>query len=288
MAILSVTEISSGRSMSLDANGQRNYTRSFRVLTDNPLDGQLQALLAPGIPLRGDSYVTATEFDTFARVKNKEATQDGDNRQLWIVRCDYDTLPFDDDNPFNRPIEYSWSFAQFSKVADRTIDGFPITNSAGQFFDPPPEMDDSRPVLTVTKNVPFFAYDVAIAYQDAVNSDWFIGFAPGRAKVFNISGTSTTENINGVDWFYWRATVEIHFRREGWTLQLLDQGRYELVNDPQTGLPYSPCRDRLGQPLADPALLNGQGRMQLFPSPFTAVYSNYRVYKELPFTGILF
>jgi hypothetical protein len=80
-------------------------------------------------------------------------------------------------------------------------------------------------VLTIQKNRASFSQSVAIDYQDAINSDSFLGFSAGKVKVAGISATSQTENKV----FFWAVTYEFHFRREGWQVETLDQGRNCLI-----------------------------------------------------------
>src|SRR5207245_2866104 len=69
-----------------------------------------------------------------------------------------------------------------------------ILNSAGQYFDPPPMMDDSRPRLSIARNEPVFNPAIAINYQDAVNTDGFLGFTAGQVRVSGISASNESEN----------------------------------------------------------------------------------------------
>src|SRR5262249_15878222 len=89
---------------------------------------------------------------------------------------------------FKRP-DVRWGFANFQRPGIWTIDNpsRAIVNSAGEPFDPPVEIDDSRLVLTLVRNEPAFAPLTSLLYKDAINSDTFLGAAPGLAKIAMLS-----------------------------------------------------------------------------------------------------
>ncbi|WP_254509892.1 hypothetical protein [Anatilimnocola floriformis] len=286
MSIVSVREVGGGREGSVNEKGERRYTRVFQVITDSALDGPLLVRTAPGIPGRGNIYATATEFDPGAKVKTITPSQ-SDNPKIWEVRVEYDSVTEDEpENPLERPPEVSWSAAPYSRVAWKDNDGKAIVNSAGHYFDPPLEVDDSRPVLSVTRNEAAFNPSLAIDYQDAVNSDGFLGFSPGQAKVAKIDASSATEN----DIFYWKVSYEFHFRREGWELSVLDQGRYEKIGGKPVPIPeFDVAGNEIpGSQVTDPVPLNGAGARLNNPGPDTVQFLSFKVYKERPFSAFSF
>lgn len=287
MAIVSVREVASGRDGSLNNKGERSYSRTFQVVTSDPLDGPLLVRTAAGIPQRGSIYATATEFDPGAKVKTVNPAQDADNPKVWTVRVEYDSVTEDKpENPLDRPAEITWSAAPYSRVVWRDVDGKAILNSAGSYFDPPLEVDDSRPVLTIVRNEATYNPAVAIDYQDAINSDSWLGFAPRQAKVAKIEASSAIEN----DVFYWRVVREFHFRRETWAMSVLDQGRYEKRNDKPVPIKvYTENGTAIpNSHVTDPVPLDGAGLRLTNPGPDTAKFLTFKVYKERPFAAFNF
>lgn len=290
MAIVSVNEKAGARSR-INEKGETEYTRQFHVVTSSASVGNLAVRTATGIPRRGNVYATPTEFDTTSVVKEVDAQQDEDNPRKWIVTANYGAPSGDQDqqneNPLLRPAVLTWGFVQAQKAMYKDLDNRPIANSAHEYFDPPPEVDDSRPVLTVSRNEPSFNPAIAIQYQDAINSDGFLGFQPGQAKVAGISATSQTEN----NFFFWHVTYEFHFRRDGWKLALADLGRNELVNGKRVAIPR---RDEQGNKVPDtqvidPVPLNGQGQELENPTPQSVAGVNFppfNVYKSLSFSPL--
>jgi hypothetical protein len=145
-------------------------------------------------------------------------------------------------------------------------------------------MDESRPVLTIKRNEPSFVGTLAIAYQDAVNTDSFAGANAGQCKIFNISAEKHIEpwGPEGAeeDVTYWSVTYEIHFRREGWHKDILDQGRYEI----ESGDKLKAIEDSEDRPVADPVLLDGSGKQ--LPAGEDPVFLPYHVYKRLPYAPL--
>jgi hypothetical protein len=283
--IISVREVSSGRTGTVNEKGERSYTRTFQVITDSALDGPLYVRQAPGIPVRGSIYATDTEIDPGARVKSITPSQ-SDNPKVWEVRVEYSSTTEDEqENPLERAPEISWSAAPYTRVAWKDNNGKAIVNSAGQYFDPPLEVDDSRPVLTITRNEASFNPSLAIDYQDAVNSDAFLGFSPGQAKVAMIQASSATEN----DVFFWRVTYEFAFRREGWALSVLDQGRYEKVSGKPVPIKeYDTAGNAIpGSHVTDPVPLSGGSRLDN-PGPDSVQFLSFTVYKERAFSAFGF
>lgn len=89
---LTVTELPQ-RECTTANDGSRLYTRTFRVVSDNALTGQLKALTAPGVPEGFAAYANAdgTEGDSEARVIRKQASQEDDEGRAWLVRVEYST-----------------------------------------------------------------------------------------------------------------------------------------------------------------------------------------------------
>ena len=303
MAIVAVTEIHTGRSVSADEKGVRTLQRVFRVQTDDPYTEQLTVLGASGIPIRGQTYsTTGGVSDITLTVRARNAVQDED-RLFWTVTIGYsDKRTSEKDrepNPLLRDAEISRGFASFTKIAEKAVnDNFgepgygdegPIVNSAGQPFVPPAEVDDPRYVLTITKNFATYSDDVGYQYRNAVNSDSWFGASERTWKIFNISvPPKITETVNDEEVEYFPVTVEMHFRPETWDLDIQDRGLKEFVTtgvstNGSTGL--KDIMDSGGQPHAEPQLLDGKGSA-LTGSASQASYRKYRYYPEKPFNSL--
>jgi hypothetical protein len=286
MAVVLVKEIWNGRNGGIDGqttSALRRYVRVYRVVTNDANDGVYTAMTAndgtTSIPALWSAYSTPNESDAGAWVTDIRPNQSSQDPRFWEVQVQYDGLV----NPLSQPPEIKWSMQQFSRIYELDINNEPLLNSAGQFFDPPPEGDDSRPTVEITLNQSSFFPFVALTYQDAINSDAVtiagLSASPGTAKVASISG-AYHQNLA---FAWWANTYVIAFRRDGWAKKILDQGRYQLG----TGGKPKPCvSDDGSTPVADPVPLDGSGAQLANPSPANAHYLTFDIYKELAFSAL--
>src|SRR4029077_1319434 len=215
MAVTSVAEVWAGRSGNRDIKNVRNYRRTFLVLTDNMLDGPFEVGSIAGNPLPGPARIPLL-FEYYKDTRGvvdlgtlcqKLTPRQAEEPFAWYVDADYSSKIDNpeqaqkgqtDDNPLNRPAIVKWSMSKYQKPVDAAFDAngedVPIVNSANEHFDPAPEIDDSRIILTVDRNEPPIDPSVMIAYQDATNADDFFGAGPGQAKIEELSGESGFEN----------------------------------------------------------------------------------------------
>lgn len=290
---LTVTELP-GVESSVNDQNVTEYTRRFRVIADSKLASPFAIRQASGLPQRGDAFErqlgTTTDRDETATCKSISVSQDEDNPLLWNVRATYGRMDSEAEqvaeNPLERPSEIAWSFASFTKVAEQDINGRGILNSAGDYFDPPAEIDDSRLVLAITRNEAAFNPAIATDYQDALNSDTWYGFEPGQVKLTAISAQRAIENRR----IYWRVSYEFHFRRDTWKLKILDRGKRKIAGSPDF-LAYINARDENGTelhdtPVTEPVPLDGNGGELLGPSPNTVHYLEFDVYKSRSFAAL--
>lgn len=142
-----------------------------------------------------------------------------------------------DTDPFDEPPEFEYTWASYKRVIDSVFNetiGSPglgndqrvravgAINSAKEPFDPQPEIDDDRLVLTFARNERVFNVRKAMAYANTTNADPISGADAGQLLLKPIRASIKVKN--GI--WYWRMRYEIHFRFEGWKLRLLDHGSY--------------------------------------------------------------
>lgn len=284
MAIVSVVE-TMGRSVSLDREANIKLERRYIVQSDLTDESELLVRVAPGIP----RLFTLHPNEPFAVVSNIDATQREDP-WFWDVTVTYANLPLDDqdaENPLDRAPIISYSTAKFQRIAYKTIDNIPITNSALEMFDPPLMIDDSRPVIRIQRNLDSFDIGLAARYRDAINADSFLGLPRFCVKVDSISGTQERAKVtvDGVEQTitYWNVQAEFHLNEDTWIAQVLDAGYCEL----SYGADGRPIRSRIyseenGANLCQPVPLNGGGSQ--IGRGEDPSYLQFRVYKELPFS----
>ena len=285
MAIVSVYERARDRSGRKGQKGEVVYRQVFVVITSTRSDGPQTVMNAVdpstsvSIPVIGQIYLAGNDLDPNARCIGVDPQNiDEDGGKIWQVNCEFSTKWQDaTDDPLLRPTDISFGFAQFQRPVWLDINGSAITNSANAYFDPPVEIDDSRPVLTMVRNEAWFSTSLAIDYQDAVNSDVFFGFPVRTVKVAGISGQSAVEN--GIQFV--KVTYEFHIRRELWIpLKILDAGMQDKNRN--TTIPGTS-----GQIAVEPWPLNGSGTFLTAPTTTSLLqFRSFTVYKERAFTAL--
>lgn len=270
-------EIPSGRT-ARNSKGARTYTRKFRVTSNDKTDGPFEVGSTSGLPLIGSAHPEdANAFCIELTVENTDPFAG------WTVTANYSDERVIDDNPTDDAAEINWGSEQFQKVAVVDRDGNLIVNSAGDLFDPPAMIDDSRRVVTVSKNlaaVPSWILD----YQDAINSDTFtidgISIAVGKAKMQAVTvGPKQRRNST----VFRTVNFTIHLQRDGWTLDILDAGYNR--KDPLDATKRQPITIN-GQLPSAPYPLNGAGIPLENPSPTNCVFRSFNVYKTRTFSTL--
>lgn len=281
MAVVDVSEIWNGRFGSEDEKAIRQYARVFRVITDSILTGPAEVSVGNGLPRRFDAYQDASGYtDTLAIAQSIDIRQT-DDPFTWEVVCHYsnrtDEPALGETDPISRPTEIEVDFEQFQRVAENDIKGNPIYNSAGERFDPPAEMDDSRPVIIMTRIEASLDYATLLQYQDAVNSKPWLGFA---AKTVKLRIKARRHYENNV--YYWQITYTFSIRWDTWELKTLDQGYFFLDSNGNRQM----ITDKFGQPLAAPALLDGSGNQLAYSvvaKKFNSIFLVWDVYNSIDF-----
>jgi hypothetical protein len=239
MAVVgTAVELVGAREKSTGDTGVRTYRRRFLVTTNNVKDDSNVVELALGIPQRYFPYVTSTSVDSEALVTDIQTSQQ--TGYHWHIDVTYSTdhgdeEEDDDVNPLARAAEIDWDFEtvqipifgtpdQNIRDPEGNLYTGPIRTSAGEIFDPPANQEESRPVVTVTRNEATYNPALALQYHNAVNSDYFQGIQPRQAKMRAIRGTRQTEKGQA----YWRLTYVIAFKFDLWDLRLLDHGSWYL------------------------------------------------------------
>jgi len=278
MTITYKGEIPAGRSAK-NSLGIRTYQRQFRLVTDSRSDGPYEIGSNANLPSIGS--VHPEDASAWCR----ELTVDNDEPYTgWIVTANYSSERELSETPTSDPAFVTWDSEQFQKPAIQDKDGDAVVNSAGDFFDPPAMMDDSRRVVTVQKNltaVPTWILD----YQDAVNSDQFtvdgVTIAIGTAKMQRVS-VGAEDIRNGTT--FRQVTFTMHLQRDGWDMQILDAGFRRI--DPGDSTKRIAISLDDGTEPTTPALLDGSGGLLSNPTPANAVFKTFSVYKTRTFSSL--
>lgn len=240
--------------MSLDV---QRYEREFVVRTNSIYDGPNVVVGAVGIPYLWQPYQFGNDRNIIALARKYttiERLAPGTN--AWKVVVEYETpkpfnsslaggaqggsfdVPGANQNPIIEmpSIEFdvenyqTTAYACFmNDVQPGLITPVPICNSAGEAYDPPPQMDASRLNMIITRNEPINTPHpkVAVYYQDTLNSDTFWGCPPGTVKVMSIKTKRASRQIanTGQIFMYLVSTYVFQFRWT-WNVYLADKGGY--------------------------------------------------------------
>lgn len=285
------------------------FTLAFSVICDSKLDGpafiysQTATAVPPdidAIPRKGGLWTYGNDALYASQARCVEIAIDRDGGQgddpasaKWAstVTCRFSTEGENAENPLLKPTEYEWQGEMHQVPFEKDIITLrAVTNSAGQSFDPPVLRDDMRWVLTATRNEASFDATYAENFANKINSDTFQGKPPGSFKIGTPRARKQTDPVYGD---YWTITYEFHYRRELWTQQILDQGRY-IIDDYYTGLDPegdSPTTVLVSAkesdgvtPVNDPILLNGAGKRN--PMSADPVYLPYDAYEAVAFSTL--
>ena len=224
-------------------------------------------------------------------VKVRQAS--GAPRQ-WTIDAEYSSAPTRDgdneENPLLRPAKITWRTNQYRQAIDKDITGKAILNSAGDYFDPPIEVDRSRWTASVSKNVatvPSYLLD----YADAINNNSFsisgLSVEQYTAKVQDISISEL--KIEG-DVLYYEFSYSLEFRREKWQpFSILDQGLREKTETTEAGQTVKGLRQIMDKgkpprPVSSPVLLDGAGKVLADPTPQRAKFIDFTVYYARSFS----
>ncbi len=221
MTITAVTEVWKGDTTSGSANGERDYTRHFRVYSDDVNESPVTVRLA----LPGGAHPN----DASAYASKKSASRIDESRLIWDGEVEYQFKlqdPNTDAVELNPKVRWTSSLAVISIARD--LFGRPIVNSAGDYFDPPVE----REITRLTANVQFNAVAPPVGlldYSGAVNNAPIsingVDVVAERAKVTAIDIGEVQKDANDNE--YQSVTFAVECRSaddDGFDLELLDQG----------------------------------------------------------------
>jgi hypothetical protein len=276
MSITSIIEDWRSRSGD-DTPGGRAYKRYFQVRFDGTdssdavetLALYTQLALPDRIPARFESHPA----DPSVVVGNKRVERVGP--QDCLVTCEYKSpaaisreypQPVSD-NPLNDPPEVSWKTVLVSRPIEIDLNNKIICNSADEPIDCQEDVADV--VLVYSRNVSSFNSARALDYCNAINSDFFLSYQPGTAKVIRYDGekryVASSENP-GVYTAYYRETIEIQFHdveAYGWLRVFPDEGYREKTASTPT---YETIVDANDVPVSKPVFLDGAGRILANPN----------------------
>lgn len=317
MSVVSVSE-APGSPKAEFALGKYTIDRQFIVMTNSFSDGPVTVTLATGIPRGFESYFFGEEFLPNCRVRSITPEREGNSlkwvvnvhyetpepKNLSGSMGSQDSSGNQDgssgdgggsteespqayDNPLAALTEISakWHTNKTAVYSVITMNGTtpvlsPCSSTNNEPYDPPPEKDNSILEVSFTRNEPVTSpiVQLAIQYQDAVNSDVFFGAAAGSAKVMSITFDRQTKNYSDGSLFpYLKCCYTFQFQTS-WQTVLLDYGTYYWTQPARTGRKQKFLTDD-GNPRK--GLLAGDGTK--LADGGTPEWNSFFFYPQLPF-----
>lgn len=319
MPAVSIIEVNTGRTGSDSNSLDRSYKRVFQVEMDSTRADPPEVLAASAPPFGAlpalYSFYTPGDdpdlWDPDSWCHDRTATVK-QNSRFWEVVCSYSTkLDRPDLNaqvsPELRPSEIEFDTITVGVPLLYDVNGLPILNSAGDLFDPPLEMEETRMLIRITRNVAFggFDPDFYARFQNTVNSTAFFGLKIWQVKCRKVRSVRFFEDGT----YFYRITgeFEVSYRTApvttiwpnevdpleetdtvslAWMRYVLDRGFREIKKfppDPSViagirGVITDPVTKR---PLTTAGLLDGAG-YHLLPGD-APVFLGFRVFPQADF-----
>ena len=272
----------------------------------------LDVLQAPGIPTAGSSYSPDFPFVYAEQAKPRRISP-----IYWIVDVSYsgevsfasgegDGGNQDQGNrpqsPLLTPAVIDWDDVEVELEIDQDYNGNPIVTANGEPINGVRRLFADQTV-TIQKNMLVFNPFVQARYRQSVNSDPFLGWPPGTAKMQKFQAKSVrSSEVRGGG--YWQVTAVIQFRypyrttpEKAWYARVRHEGYYKriIVPDVQQG-PRGVFRATIaGEPTAKPVLLDFLGQEIkptappdnfTAPPPIQAHWLEIKLYEPLSYNAL--
>ncbi len=273
-----------GQSLTRDGKKQvRTIQDAYQVVHDID-DSRFEVERAPGVPRIGDRY-PGSQFVFCDSVQLERASP-----ILAIVNVSYkgEIGPAgEDDSPINALPDIQWSDVETDEPTDQDINGKPIVNPNNEPIDGV-TMKVADNVVTIKRNFLLFNPFITGQYRHSTNSDQFLGFPAGTARLIRYGAKNAFFQNNA----YWEVTASIQFRLgirttndKAWYKRIRAEGYYEKIIDPFTNQPIVvQATDSNGKPVTRPVLLKSDGTRETNPN--NAHWLEIPVYRSLPYSAL--
>ena len=259
--------IPGSRSASQDETRKITFQELFRVVVTsdevgNPVDVAKELDYSIGQTYRGFEITNLSLNET-------------DDVKTWILTITYGRTFLFEDDPREEDWEFSITYDLKTIPVDFANDGSPITNTAHDAFAEYVQADDARCVLNARKNYKDFPFTLRDNYN-TLNREEFQGAAKKTLKFEKMSVNEIKAKWKDDDITYYDVSIELAYRKEGWTKKLLNTGYRELDDE---GKQKDIFID--GNPITTPVLLDVDGKKAEVGS--TPHVLEFELYREVDF-----
>lgn len=270
---------------SMDDRGYVTATcqRSFTIALDNGSSDNAVTVKfnATDLPRYNDAHPSSYVL----RVDNVDVTRVSNNYYTATVSYRSPARKESEDpdaQPWELPVDITWDSVVTEEPIDVDVNGDAIANTNTN----EPIAGLTRPITdlqgTFRKNMLLFDPTAIVLYGQKTNSDTFLGFAPGVAKVQTIAATNAIK----ADVAFWSVTVVIQFRYpygtidadKVWRKRVIRQGYREAFGG-TVGPAYVD-----GVLATSPVLLDSNG-YQLEPGA-APQFIDFQVLDSIAFSGL--
>lgn len=268
-------------SSSMDDEGivTESINRNFSILlSDGALDNVYTVRGNAAIPRKNDPH--PNNFNL--RVTNVDVTRT--SLLIYGAAVTYESPPRpesseEDSLPFEWAAQVEWRAVSSDEAVDEDINGAAIVTAGTNEPIEGATMPIADLAVSITKNFSNFNPQLISSYTNTVNSDSFLGFAPGLARVMDITARTAVKD----DIPYIEVSATIQFRKalrttasKAWYLRTLNRGFYHVV-----GGRIVRARDDENEPVSAPILLDSAG-----VKTTTAHFLEFEVMESKPFSAL--
>jgi hypothetical protein len=281
MSVINVTQMWSKTGGSFSTENFNAYsakyqiTEAYQVLCEIGDDIKV-AVTAVGIPSIGEQHPSGA----FAYVKGYNATPMGPT--LWVVTVTYEGVP--DPAFVTEVVDVEWSDITSTEPIDRDFDGKAIvTVNKEKVEGLTMEIADQTCVIRRRFNS-INTYAIS-AYRHSTNSDTFLGWPAGTARLVGFSAKS--QFSYGAPQGGWDVTARIQFRAplagataaQAWYKRWTHEGYYVNI-----GSVVRRATDAQSVETAKPVLLKADGTQET--NPDTPLFKYTKIYGSLPYDAL--
>jgi hypothetical protein len=211
---------------------------------------------------------------------------------LWQMNVDYtgELGPGDkEDNPLFTPPRIDWDDVETEEEIDEDWGGKPIQTINGEPIEGVKTLLPDQTV-TIKRNMLLFNPFIQARYRRSVNSDSYLGWPPGTAKLMKLSAS----NVITPELAYWEVTGQIRFRypyrttnERAWYRRVRHQGYYKRVDTSNNETQIIRAM-KGGEPTNRPVLLNAEGYEipQGDGQSVEAHWLEFKIYDSLPYGAL--
>jgi hypothetical protein len=290
-----------------NSRGYFDFTRTWIVQTDDPLDGPYTASDFPGHPTYGDGYGSGNDLSAGAvlyefrmepvpgqqcfwraTAKCSNEPQDGGESGTGNIGSNDGTISTAPTSPAQSggstaPADRAWTISfgvkEYTELMTKDVAGTKVTTKAGQPI--PLEVTRRNPTISITKWSTESAATLFAKVETlvgSINDDSFLGFAPGKLMCTEYKPTTVYENGS----YIWQVNVTLELNRKGWNpVEVTHAGTVAKAG----GGELKQVTDASGQPISSPVLLDADGYQAepgTDPPPL-----EFEAYEATTFTGVI-